>query len=567
MFPVPDGDTGTNFALTLRAVATRMRAMPDDTPMPGVTRAIAESCVMAARGNSGILLSQFLVGFHEGLGDRVTADAPEVASAMAAGSVRLSSALDEPVEGTILTVARDVAAAAERIARETRHFDELMRRLLLEAEAALARTPDLLAVLKDAGVVDAGAKAFVRLLEGIVRLIDGDPIVPIDGEPVWDVPDAAAMAEVVADRDYQYCTEILVRGTALPHANAVRTALRPLGGSIVILMTGDLLKVHVHTNDTEQIFALGRSWGAVEATKADDMRVQHRQRHDKRARVAVLVDSSSDLPDEIISRHGIIMVPVQVIEGTRTYRDRVEITADDIYPRMREGTVFTTSQPTPDAFVQGFEDALTQADQVLAILLAKALSGTYNTGVAAAKAVGGAITAVDSRSASLGTGLLAIRAVELLEQGHEASWVAGELSRIRDQSGGLFTVDVFDNLLRSGRVGRGKAWIGQLLDVKPILEVAPDGKVIPLDRVRGREALIPRVLRHLDQRLTPRPARLRIGIVHASAPDVAERLRNDLAARYNPLEIVIHPITAAVGVHTGPGAWGVFYQNEDQSHS
>jgi len=328
-------------------------------------------------------------------------------------------------------------------------------------------------------------------------------------------------------------------------------------------MTADLLKVHVHTNDPAQVFELARSWGAVEATKADDMREQHRKRHDDRTRVAVLVDSSCDLPDAIISRHGIVMVPVQVIAGGRVSRDRVEVQATDIYPRMREGVIFSTSQPTPGAFAQGFEDALAQANSVLAILLSKGLSGTYNTGLAAAKAVGGAITIVDSRSASLGLGLLAVRAVELLEQGHALDHVAREITRIRDQSGGLFTVDTFDNLLRSGRVGRGKAWIGHLLDVKPILEISTEGKVVPLDRVRGRDALIPRVLRHLDARLTPRPARLRIGIVHADAEGVAERLRIDLEARYTPIDILVHPITAAIGVHTGPGAWGVFYQNED----
>jgi DegV family protein with EDD domain len=141
------------------------------------------------------------------------------------------------------------------------------------------------------------------------------------------------------------------------------------------------------------------------------------------------------------------------------------------------------------------------------------------------------------------------------------------LTRIRDQSGGLFTVDTFENLLRSGRVGRGRAWLGTLLDVKPILEVTPDGRVAPLDRVRGREALLPRVLRHLDRRLTPRPRELRVGIVHAHAPDVAARLRDDIQARFAPKDCLVSDVTAALGVHAGPGAWGIFYQVEDQSPS
>jgi fatty acid-binding protein DegV len=113
-------------------------------------------------------------------------------------------------------------------------------------------------------------------------------------------------------------------------------------------------------------------------------------------------------------------------------------------------------------------------------------------------------------------------------------------------------------------VGRGRAWLGQLLDVKPILEIDRTGKVVPLDRVRGREALIPRVLKHLEGRLTPRPQRLRLGVVHADAAEVADRLRTSLEARFAPRAMLVTTVTAALGVHTGPGAWGIFYQIEDE---
>jgi DegV family protein with EDD domain len=164
-------------------------------------------------------------------------------------------------------------------------------------------------------------------------------------------------------------------------------------------------------------------------------------------------------------------------------------------------------------------------------------------------------------------GLLALRAAELIDEGWTAEAVAAEVTRVRDQSGGFFTVDIFDNLLRSGRVGRGRAWLGSLLDVKPILEVGSDGRVLPLDRARGREALIPRVLRHLEKRLTPRPKQFRIGIVHVDDAPVAERLRTDIEARFAPRDCIVSEVTAALGVHTGPGAWGIFYQIEDPAPS
>jgi DegV family protein with EDD domain len=307
----------------------------------------------------------------------------------------------------------------------------------------------------------------------------------------------------------------------------------------------------------------------VEATKADDMRAQHRElaQHVTRRRATVLVDSSCDLPDDLVDRHGMVVVPIQVIEGDTTHLDRVGISSAELYRRMAGGTIFTTSQPTPAAFIQGFEDALSSADEVVAVLLSRALSGTFASGQAAANALGQPITVVDSRSASLGLGLLALRAAELVDEGWAIDRIAAELSRIRDQSGGFFTVDTFENLLRSGRVGRGRAWLGTLLDVKPILEVNHEGRVVPLDRVRGRDALIPRVLRHLEQRLTPRRHALRVGVVHANAPDVAGRLRDAIQARFAPKDCLVSDVTAALGVHAGPGAWGIFYQVEDPSPS
>jgi DegV family protein with EDD domain len=564
VFPVPDGDTGTNFASTFRAVAEAVRRL-GPAPLPNVTKTMAEASVFSARGNSGMLLSQFLLGFREILERTETASASEVAQAIRRGAERLHQSLDEPIEGTILTVAREAAEEAERAALETTNFEELMGRVLAHSERTLQRTPELLATLREAGVVDAGAKAFVRMLEGVVRLIQGDPILAAASPVEYYVPDAAALAEVAAERDFQFCTQVLARGNKLPATTDIRSQLRRFGGSIVVLSTDDLLKVHIHTDTPNEVFELIAQWGEVESTKADDMRQQHRELHDARRKIALVTDSSCDLPDAVIDRHGILIVPLQVVLGDTTYLDRVDISGSELYDRMKSGDeIFTTSQPTPAALIRGFEDARSDAEEVIGLFIAGALSGTLASAQAAlqiSKLDG--VTLLDSRAASVGLGLLILRAAELVEEGRSVGEIHQELRRVRDQSGGFFTVDVFDNLLRSGRVSRGRAWLGELLDIKPILEISHDGTVVPLDRVRGREHLIPRVLRHLDQRLTPRPAALRLGIAHAGAPDIAERLEADLVARYAPRTCIVNPVTAALGVHVGPDAWGIFYQIED----
>ena len=566
VFPVPDGDTGTNFSLTLRAVADALRAL-GDAPLPETVRTMSRAAVLGARGNSGMMLAHFLLGFTEALGDRAHATTADIAVAVRTGADQLYASLDDPREGTILTVAREAAAAAERAATEYTDVGEFMRRMLDEGEAALARTPELLAVLKEAGVVDAGGKGFVRMLEGVVRYIEGDPILPVSAEEAAALSAApAALVEVAAERDFQFCTEVLVRGELLPPANEVRVAMHGFGGSVVVAVAADILKIHVHTDTPEAVFSYATRWGRVETTKADDMRAQHRRlAHPERRAVAVVTDSSSDLADPVLDRHRIALVPLQVVFGDASFRDRLELKPEEFYRRLRTARRLpTTSQPAPAEFVRVLRDARAEADEVVAVLLAGALSGTFASAQAAVRAAGiSGVHLVDSRSASLGLGMLALRGAELAEAGWRGARIAEELERVRGQAGMLLTVDTYDNLLRSGRVSRGKAWIAGMLDVKPILTLDGEGRVVPVDRVRGRENVVPRVLALLEKRLTPRPKLLRFGVAHAEAPEMAERVRTALVAAYRPRDCFVTLATGVLGTHVGPGAWAIFYQVED----
>jgi DegV family protein with EDD domain len=358
----------------------------------------------------------------------------------------------------------------------------------------------------------------------------------------------------------------LVRGEQLPPANEVRAAMHAFGGSIVVAVISDILKLHVHTDMPEAVFNYAARWGRVEATKADDMRVQHRRlAHVERRPVVVVTDSSSDLPDGVLDRHHIAMVPLQVMFGDATFRDRVELRPDEFYRRLRGAKELpTTSQPTPAEFVRVLRDAREQADEVVAVLLSAGLSGTWQSALAAVRAAGlTGVHVVDSRTASLGVGLLALRGAELAESGWKGEDIARELDRVRRQSGMFVTVDRYDYLLRSGRVTRGKAWLAGMLDVKPILSIDQSGRVVPVDRVRGRANLVPRMLSVLDRHLTPRPKAVRFGVAHADAPEVAERVRTALVAAYEPRDCIVAMATGVLGTHVGPGAWAVFYQVED----
>ncbi len=559
VFPVPDGDTGTNMWLTLREVAQALRTL-GDAPLPQVTETMAQASIRGARGNSGMMLSQFLLGLRDGLGDHPTASARDLARAIRTGFERLNGALDDPVEGTILTVARDAADEADAAADE-RDLKVFMRRLVTRAERSLQRTPELLQALKSAGVVDAGAKGFVRLLDGVKRLIEEGG--QAQGAVDRDLVNAAATTEVASDRDYRFCTEVMVRGASLPKPEQVRAALRELGGSIVVLESGDLLKAHVHTDSPDRVFELGRGWGTLEYTKAEDMRAQHQALVNKRA-VAFVADTACDLPDSVVFEKQIGLVPLQVVVGDRVYRDRLELSAPEFFTRLRSGQDATTSQPTRQAFTEVYKDALRVAEKIVVVTVSKPLSGTYANAEAAAKEVASdRISLVDSRSASLGEGMLVLRGLELAAQGVPPEEIAAELARVRTQSSGFFVVDKLDRLIRSGRVSRLAGWLGTRLNLKPILTLTPEGVVDSAGRVRGREAAKTRVLALLDRVLAARPKSLRLGVVHAGIHQFAETLRQELVRRYAPKEALISPITPVLAAHTGIGTWGVFYQVED----
>ncbi len=565
VFPVPDGDTGTNFSLTLRAVAEALRAL-GDASLAETSRTAAHAAVLGARGNSGIMLAQFLLGVSNTFATTATAGTAQLAAAVRRGAESLAQSLDDPQEGTILTVAREAAHGAEQAAGDSADITRFLRRLLSEAQRVLATTPDLMAVLKQAGVVDAGGKAFVRMIEGIVRAIDGDPIEPTDVS-ADELVSPAAWVDVASDRDFRYCTEVLVRGAALPAGNDVRSAMHDFGGSVVVARIDDVLKIHVHTDTPDAVFEHAERWGTVTSRKADDMRAQHRRlRHPTRRSVALVVDSSNDLADATLDRLGIIAVPHQVIFGDETFRDRVDLKPSAFYQRLRTATVLpTTSQPTPAEFVRAFRAAREEGEEVVGILLSSALSGTFGAAQAAVQ-LGGipGVSLFDSRTASLGIGMLALRASELAADGWGAAQIVTELARVRAQSGALLTVDTYENLRRSGRVSRGKALIGGLLAIRPILDVTADGRLEPLERVWGSDAVPGRVVEILRERLTPRPRQLRLGVVHAEAPERAAAVADLLREAFDPREdVTIGPATGVVGTHVGIGAWAVFYQVED----
>ena len=567
VFPVPDGDTGTNLALTVRAIADQLRRNRDRS-VSGVANEAAQAAVLGARGNVGMILSHFLLGFAREVKDRVRITTTEFGDALVAGVKNLYAALEKPVEGTILTVMRKTAEAAETAGIPD--FAPLVDHLVDEARDSLAGTPDLLPVLKKAGVVDAGAKGFVSLLEGVLLFINGDPFVPVDLGERAGAGVAAVEYPEGAER-FRYCTEALVRGDALPDQDTVKGALREMGDSLIAIRADGVLKVHIHTDEPEKVFGYLKTLGTLATHKAEDMRAQHeaveRAGHVDLARrpVSIVIDSAADLPDEVVRAHGIQVTPLLLIEGDRTYRDRVDISAEEFQRRLAEDpdALPTTSQPAPADFLARYEAAAQEGEAIVGVIVGSSLTGTYHSAEAAARHFEGApVHLMDSLGASLLTGLLALKATEMAELAMPPEAIVAELERIRGQSNILFTVETFDRLLASGRVGRGRAFLGSMLNVRPVLGLDAEGKVQPFGKAIGsarvRELLLETVAKEVGA-----AERVRFGVVHVACPEVVAPIRRWLQDRFGDVEILSAPATPVISTHLGAGAWGVAYMVED----
>ncbi|MDQ3302281.1 MAG: DAK2 domain-containing protein [Actinomycetota bacterium] len=279
VYPVPDGDTGTNMLLTLRSVLDEVSGSPE-LSREEAARAVSRAALMGARGNSGVILSQILRGACGVLGESETLDAAAVVAALQGASERAYATVRQPVEGTMLSVIKDVAAVAADLAdRGEKDPLEVLRMAAREAHASVQRTPELLSVLKEAGVVDAGGLGIAVILDGIVSGLSGEA-------PAQDLPEAETVAvgermrktvEHSAEEAWGYCTEFIVTGFRGDEGE-FETRIREMGKSVLVVPDGDLVKVHLHTQDPGGALTYAGGFGRLSGVKADDMEAQTRAR-------------------------------------------------------------------------------------------------------------------------------------------------------------------------------------------------------------------------------------------------------------------------------------------------
>ena len=330
VFPVPDGDTGTNMSLSMASGAKYERE-ETSTNVGDLASALAKGLLMGARGNSGVILSQIFRGFSKAVADKDVLTANDLAAALAAGAQTAYKAVMKPTEGTILTVIRKAAGAGKEAVKTTDDICEVMDAVVVAAEAALKSTPDLLPVLKQVGVVDSGGQGLTFVLEAFSDSLSGkvdesQDYVPDDAE-MDSMIDAAHHQSVQGQLDpndikYGYCTEIMVRigdGKLVDHKFDYETFynyLAQLGDSLLVINDDEIVKVHVHTEHPGDVMTWGQRFGALIKVKVDNMRLQQEtiMEHDQESEAQAAAEPT--LPSQPqVDMHGYAIISVSSGEG------------------------------------------------------------------------------------------------------------------------------------------------------------------------------------------------------------------------------------------------------------
>lgn len=269
VFPVPDGDTGSNMSLTLISAVDELKGM-EGASLEDILEASARGALMGARGCSGVILSQLIAGFAEVGKGKTKFYASDIINGLQQGAKRVYKAVTEPKEGTMLTVIREASDEAVRLLNVSNDIVTLLETILNKAKESLDNTPELLPVLAQAGVVDAGGQGFVYILEGILKLLHGEPLNLSQKAPLPDV----AQSKVSQSWDNPYCTEFIlsVKDT---DTSIVREDFEKLGNDLVVVGWKNLLRVHIHTDDPEKVLAHAHYYGKPSNVKIDDMKKQH----------------------------------------------------------------------------------------------------------------------------------------------------------------------------------------------------------------------------------------------------------------------------------------------------
>lgn len=554
VFPVPDGDTGDNMAFTCRHIAEH--SSPSKS-IAATTASMADAALMGARGNSGLIMAQFIYGLSHSLQGQTAPDARTFACSLVEALPFAEEALHKPVEGTILTVLRDWSHQVHHLSGTVTDLAALLPASLPAARTSLLETPRKLEILAREHVVDAGAQGLVDFLQGMADFIEDGNLkrlvvkqIPLPAEE----PEEHSFEEIPPHR---YCTEAIIEGKGLS-SKGLMAELSSFGDSVVVGGHEDRYRIHVHTNRPADLFERLSRTGTLNGQKADDIVRQVEVKAGKAPPIALVTDSTCDLPSSLMDKYGIHMIPLKLSFAGSTYLDRVTMQPERVYRILQEdlGTL-STSQPGLNDFTKTYSFLASHHEAVIAVHLSDALSGTWSTGMKAAAAVDGdKIRVINSRNLCSGLGLIVLKAAVAISEGKSAEQVEALIEQAIPRTRIYCSLSTLRYMVRGGRIRPLAGFAANLLNLKPMISVDREGRGIHSGNACGEKGNIRKIIRTFEESMESKGI-WNYAVVHAGAPDKAEKLAGELTDRSGMAPAYVMEVSPVLGINSGPGTVAV----------
>ena len=557
VFPVNDGDTGTNLASTIRAVIDSLH--PHRSYKITADR-IAETTLVNARGNSGIIFAQFLYGMSAETGNFKTITVSQFAESIKNSVRYIYEAVAEPVEGTMLTVIKDWANYIYDNRFSISDFNEIFISSLGVLNKSLIETKSKLAVLTKANVVDAGAKGFVFFVEGITEFIASrnlKELIQVKAETSLFEKIEESIPEKV---DFRYCTEALIKNINIDN-KALSSILEKYGNSIVVAGSDRMRRLHIHTNTPAELFSELRNTGTIAFQKADDMIRQSDVVYNRKWKIALVTDSTCDLAQDLIDDYQINILPININFGENHYLDKITIQPEQFYALLEENKHYPKSaQVNEKAFTNLYSHLASHYDSIIAIHLSDKLSGTFGSSQKAAlsisKEFNKPISTLNSKNLSGALGLIVLRAAKAIEEGYSHEQVVAMTENWIKMVRIFVSVKDIKYLIRGGRLSATKGLIARMLNINPIVSIDETGKAIVFDKSFNQKANMEKVMGHITG-LTREKTIWNYIVLHANNSDAAHWYTEKMEEITMMKPVSVVNISPIIGANTGIGAAAV----------
>ena len=557
VFPVKDMDTGTNLASTVRAVLDNV--IPDKSYSITINK-IAEEALIGARGNSGVIFAQFLYGLSMETANKTQITYHEFAESLKNAIPYMYDAVAKPMEGTMLTVIKEWSDFISSKKGKLEDFKENIIESIKTLEASLSETTEKLKILSKYNLVDAGAKGFVLFIQGIIELIKNKSIRSINRSSNITITSIHSEELIHENITFRYCTEAIIRNLSI-NKNELKYQLENNGDSVVIAGSDKLCRIHIHTDNPSKMFYNLSKHGTITYQKVDDMVRQMEAASSRKWNIAIVTDSSCDLPQELIDEYQINYVPININFGDNHYLDKMTIMPEEFYKLLESSEEFPkTSQINERSFTNIYSHLASHYDAIIGIHLTSQFSGTYNSSKKAAERISNEfnkpIHVFDSKTLSGALGLIVLKTAKAIEKGDSLEEITNNIPKWSSESKIFVSVRDLKYMIKGGRVSKSKGFIASLLGVNPIVSMDKDGKSMLMGKAFSQKSNMDKVVKHIKKTSLSQEISDYI-VLHANNDEGADYYSQEMETLTGMKPISKVNISPVIGMNAGIGTTAV----------